>query len=318
VVYYFDKHLPPFSDHEIPHSGYAFLMNVNSIVGAKIFEIFPGVVLRRATPQEIKEIKPNVKKLHPFSHMNFWEQPAPYRAGPPVHLPRSKWRYYVLSFQDSFSYFKRILSILELADLELEVGLEVLHVPRSKATIVHSAKIFHFLECDAKQELFAVTPDGIGDLQSLSEKIEKHDNSAINMDGIIKALRDIKLLPYYSQMRALAYFAVLESLITHDPNNQIPPHSITHQVKTKMILLNKRFPRPMNYSVFGKVSEEKIWTMLYSYRSALAHGDTPDFKHKMKILKDSKSSLQFIKEAVKSVARQALIEPHLIANLKEC
>jgi hypothetical protein len=75
----------------------------------------------------------------------------------------------------------------------------------------------------------------------------------------------------------------------------------------------------LDYSPFGKVSHDKVWTSLYSFRSAIAHGRTPDFRNDkdLRLLNDQDVATTFVKTVVKAALRQTLIEPQLIADLRE-
>jgi hypothetical protein len=57
---------------------------------------------------------------------------------------------------------------------------------------------------------------------------------------------------------------------------------------------------------------------MYEYRSAIAHGGKPDFAKDLLILKSHDHALEFLKETVKAVIRQVIIEPTLIQDLREC
>jgi hypothetical protein len=57
---------------------------------------------------------------------------------------------------------------------------------------------------------------------------------------------------------------------------------------------------------------------MYSYRSSLAHGGTPDFNGKFQLLGNGDQALELLKYTVKEVLRQFLIEPRLIVDLRNC
>jgi hypothetical protein len=118
------------------------------------------------------------------------------------------------------------------------------------------------------------------------------------------------------QLYPLGVFAVIESLLTHDPQGS--HDSLTHQIKGKMALLEKRFHNPLDYSCFASAKSETIWGKLYSYRSAIAHGDTPDFKGTLSVLKDQMTAVSFLDSAAKALLRHALEEPELILDLRPC
>jgi hypothetical protein len=93
--------------------------------------------------------------------------------------------------------------------------------------------------------------------------------------------------------------------------------SITHQMKGKIPLLSKRFRRPLDYSPFGNISEDKVWSRLYSYRSCLAHGGVADFKRgDLTLLKSQGHAIAFLRQAVRSLVRHSFKEPQLLRDLK--
>jgi Apea-like HEPN len=124
-------------------------------------------------------------------------------------------------------------------------------------------------------------------------------------------------LPHSSSLLFLGYFAILESLLAHAPNPTDTIDSITRQVKRKLALLSNRWQPRLDYAVFGEATPDSIWSQMYAYRSALAHGGEPDFEKKLKLLNPS-SALALLRQAVTAVLRQAIKEPQLIADLRSC
>ena len=53
-------------------------------------------------------------------------------------------------------------------------------------------------------------------------------------------------------------------------------------------------------------------------RSSLAHGDAPDFKKDLHVLVSPDVAMALLRSAMKAVVRLALVEPRLIADLREC
>ena len=136
----------------------------------------------------------------------------------------------------------------------------------------------------------------------------------------IRMLDALDFLPDNSDFIVLGLFAIIEMLITHNPKLEDKGDSITHQMKTKIPLLAKRFEEPLNYEVFSaNPSPDKIWAQLYGYRSSIAHGGSPDFGSKdYRHLKDRDVAIEFLKKTVKALLRHALKEPQLYRDLKEC
>jgi len=57
---------------------------------------------------------------------------------------------------------------------------------------------------------------------------------------------------------------------------------------------------------------------MYDYRSSLAHGKPKSVDGKLESFGNHGNALQLVKQTVKAVARQALIEPQLLADLRNC
>ena len=67
----------------------------------------------------------------------------------------------------------------------------------------------------------------------------------------VRRFNYLRALPQQSEFTLVAYFAVLESLVTHCPGGTETFDSLSHQLRTKMELLCKRFQRALDYTVFG-------------------------------------------------------------------
>src|SRR3989442_168535 len=80
-----------------PPQNYAFVVNPMRLP-VDAFEVAPGHTLRRATAEEIAEIREAVGRLAPMPIMygHLWEQAWP-PAGKVVRLPEEQWRYFVIS-----------------------------------------------------------------------------------------------------------------------------------------------------------------------------------------------------------------------------
>lgn len=125
--------------------------------------------------------------------------------------------------------------------------------------------------------------------------------------------------PTVDRLTVLGYFMVIESLLTHRPDPKDPTDSIGRQIRSKMKLLGNRMASALDYRVFSEVEVGKVWSLLYDYRSALAHGGLPDFKSgKLQRLRDEQTVILFLQTACRRLLRQAVIEPSLCADLKDC
>ncbi len=147
---------------------------------------------------------------------------------------------------------------------------------------------------------------------------QKHDESIVDVKWIASQLVGVQSLPHNSALRFLGLFGLLESLLTHKPNPTDAYQSITRQVTKKINLLNRRFAWRIDYSVFGSLSQESVWKKMYSYRSCVAHGERVEFKGDLQSLGNAQQALELLEATLKAVVRQTLLEPALIADLREC
>ncbi len=158
----------------------------------------------------------------------------------------------------------------------------------------------------------------VQEITTLHSELQQHNHDVFDLRRVISELGHLKDLPRNSPLRFLGYFAILESLLTHAPKETDPYDSITRQVKKKIALINNRLLKPLDYSAFGNTAQETVWGKLYTYRSAIAHGSTPNFKNELKALKSAEHALDFLQHTVKAITRHALKEPQLLADLREC
>jgi hypothetical protein len=145
------------------------------------------------------------------------------------------------------------------------------------------------------------------------QKLRQLPNDALRPYHDFETMRTI---PPSSPLFALGLFGILESIVTHNPHDEFD--SLTHQVSTKMTLLSKRFSRELPYKDFD-CEPKTLWKRLYKYRSCVAHGSHADFSRgELRVLESSDRAYRFLMEALKLLLLDLLVEPDLIADLKEC
>jgi len=300
----------------------AFLLNVGRLIGQDAFEVAPGHVLRRATQTERQFITTILSRIPggffpPVAFM--WDvdrQPDSTLR----QLAPEESRYFVIAFKGSNDTLLKIEEAFDLAPLELEVGFTALASPGIAVTF-NPGRLFHVLEnvrVDARGFFVDVSAGDLEVVQTIRQKLEQHDHTLVDLKRLVVQLRDLKALPHSSPLRFLGYFAILEALLTHPPKSTDPYDTITRQVKMKVALLNNRWAAPLDYGPFGGVSHNTIWTKMYGYRSLVAHGGTTDFTGEFQVLADHENALTLIKDTVKAVMRQALTEPRLLLDLRDC
>jgi len=122
----------------------------------------------------------------------------------------------------------------------------------------------------------------------------------------------------YSSLTLLGHFALIEALITHDPHKF--GDSLNHQLSTKMPLLMRRWPCPLDPACFFPIQDLRtVWKRLYELRSIIAHGGKPDFtKNRLRDLRSGYAAYQFVRAALKRLIIQTFHEPQLVNDLKAC
>ncbi len=305
-------------------SGFIFLANVGQLADFESKEICSGYDLRRASSEEADMIRRALSQLSPDKGRWIYEIRWPHAGGALELLEESDWRYYVVNFTDRYAQLSKLETALSLHPLGLEISLWFLH-PNEKNWAAQGYKLaslfqlYQSVEYQDATFFKTVTVKDLIEIHGLCSQIEKHDHSVLNLEPLFVGLKDVKALPPKSPMRYLSYFAILEALVTHSPKDGDPYDSITRQVKKKMALLNRRFPRELPYGVFGNASTDTVWGKLYSYRSKIAHGSNADFSSgDLSTLHGADRALAFLREATLAVVRQALSEPELLADLREC
>jgi hypothetical protein len=164
-----------------------------------------------------------------------------------------------------------------------------------------------------------ITPSDAEQISTLFSALKSHDQRLVQMERIASQLLELEELRPGSTSQFLAYFVILESLLTHKPDPKDPYDSITRQVKNKVALLDHRWSPRLDYAEFAGTNADTVWKKMYHYRSILAHGDAPDFSGgELKALGSHGNAMALLKLTVKATARLALTEPQLLADLKNC
>jgi hypothetical protein len=293
------------------------MMNVSGIVGGQELQIVPDHVLRRAGDKEITFIKTVVDQFYtgPLRSIpNPWES-RQHANGIIEQLPREEWKYFVIAFQGSNQNMIDLEYAFVLCPWEIKVGFTVI-----QRSAYHAGRLFEMLDSNAYAipEMIEVTQSQIQGVASIYRRIQEFGHESLDVRRTASQIQDLDALPTRSNVKFLGYFAILESLLVHEPKGTDPYESITRQVKQKLALLDNRWNPRMDLSIFGKASSETIWGKMYDYRSSLAHGNEPNFKKDLQVLKDRRSALALLRFAVKAIARQALLEPQLVSDLKNC
>jgi hypothetical protein len=155
-------------------------------------------------------------------------------------------------------------------------------------------------------------------IKQIHNQLLHHNHVLLDLRVPVQQLLDLDAVPPQSPLKFLGCFAILESLLAHSPKPTDPYESITRQIKNKLALVNHRCTPSIEYDGLGSKTSETIWTKMYDYRSRLAHGRDVTFDKDLKALVSGDRALKLVRDSVKAVIRQALIEPQLIVDLRDC
>ncbi len=305
-------------------TGFAFLLNLGKLEGARSFTLAPGHRVRRATEREIAKIREALTRFGSDPMQSIWSvfEREVMRSGKIRALPRKRWRYYVVEFKMAGKVQATLMDSMILAPTELGIGFRIAYFKGTESLTWDGAQLVHELHRARFGQNFFQTlnKQAVRQIRDIYSKLSAHDHEIINLTSTINQLRDLKSMRHDSPLRYLGYFAIIESILTHAPKSTDPYDSITRQVYTKMALLNRRFAVSLPYKAhFGGVSPKKVWQSLYAYRSAIAHGSSPDFNStQRKIIGNKDAALDFVRVATLSLVRQVLYEPAFIKDLRDC
>lgn len=314
--------------------GWSFIPNKIDINFSLPFEIAPGIVLRKANATEIEKIKSYIRQLvgeggagmeFSYEHDCVKKQIGPgsfeYSYTP---LSSDKWRYFIVETDDNG---RKAMSLQFASSVSLApLDVTALKIHNNGGVGWRAGAIQRYCQLSSDTDVLILGEPELLDLRaSYSEHLDMIDNDTLEpkypeITRALQLLDNLILLPTSSEFQILGLFAIIEMLITHNPHLEDRGDSITHQMQSKIPLLSRRFPHPISYEkFFGTASEKKIWSALYKFRSAIAHGGVADFsKPEMKILKDAKSATCFVEEVTRKMIRHAFREPLLYRDIKNC
>ncbi len=309
---------------------FCFVLNPLEVTGNTPVELIANHFLQKADAEQTRlirnELHRNYSRHYPHPAYEYeWSPEAKDGSRSSHQLTQDKFRYWVVTFERTNIRADDLQLATNLLKNDLDFGFHfVYHNEGENAGIISGhSNISSFFE--SHESMFGNTGNGalVLDAVELSvvkgyvEAIKSTEQAHLQIHTAVKDFTQLKSLPRKSNLVVLGYFAIIESLVTHDPKDDFD--SLNHQISTKMSLLSKKFERQLDYKgCFGETSHEQAWKKLYGYRSALAHGTPVDFKTKFQILKNQFNANAFLKEAVKLTLLFAMEQPEFLADLKKC
>ena len=307
---------------------FAFISDVLDVQIQLPAQLTPTLAISRATENQTMRIKDVLNRLGGFVPRNYsfeYENiSVPVGSSEQaIPLPPDQWRYYGISFQGMHAEADadKIFRLAQLCEPQIdcqftlfdfsidgkETGAGTKWNGSPHPHGVYTAGVVVAKKLDAAF-ITSITAclDRFGKLDST-----KHEgiHRAIDLFYLSKRVEDQNFL-------AMAYFAVIEMLITHQPGDKEIGDSIRHQLLTKIPLLSARMAQPITYESFQGASSKQVWDALYSYRSRVAHGGKINFLGELKILGSPMAATSFLRQTTRRLLRAALDEPDLVTDLK--
>lgn len=308
-------------------SAFAPILNAFKLDTAAPVEVFPGHHVQRATNDQITRIRECLEELHSFKGFGTREEyeckyvvqvsTTDGSTGTFEQLPESEWRYNVVTYSSQSSPHHQLALLSNVSDVQLEIPIWL----GEHGFGGYVAKASHYVSTFPRytEQPPRVNEAMLRDIWDAHEEMLAIEKAFPEIKRALRLFDDLKSLPHESSYEILGLFAIIEMLITHNPKGEDVGDSITHQMKAKVPLLSKRFRRPLTYSEFGDLPENKVWERLYQYRSMLAHGSVVTFERgDLSALKTPGDALRFLREAVRALLRHSFKEPQLYRDLKEC
>lgn len=323
-------------------SGFLFVNSNLNVEGKLPVNLIENYTFRRARDDEIDHIRnyqegyqnQGVTKLFLDRFcvdITLYKTDSGLQAAEYPMLPRDQWRYWVIAYEEQNLGYPKLVNAAKLLETDFELGLEVYFPEADQRGMPSGCRLPH-ADFDPLDRDFAemfepprtLTVDSIAEIPKLIAKIQETSERLPFFQNALRTFILVDSRLALPDFRIVGFFSVIEALITHKPRAAETLDSISHQVVNKAILLCKRFKRridPIQFFALNKTdyTEEKVWKALYSLRSCIAHGDTPDLQKKdFRIFKNRQAPPRFLREVIKELLILALNEPSLVQDLRNC
>ncbi|MFQ6391362.1 hypothetical protein ACLNAR_26620 [Priestia aryabhattai] len=302
--------------------GFIFLGDlINLEESEESIEIIDNHFLRRAKGEEIDHIKRELDLLVDSRLMITRHESIYKKDGSLNNLRRDHWNYWIIKVDKFESDTNPFYDAISLCSKDLNRLFDCVGFgDRGTTGRRFKPNIFYnFLEevwIDNYTKSFS--KKDAKEIHELHKLLSAFKAIEGNYSSIRKALQDfrmLKVVPRKTPFFFVSMFSIIESLIAHNPTSE--SKSISHQLATKLFLLNRRFEEPMVLDNYFKnpASFEKTIKLLYTYRSDIAHGNSVNFD-KLQAIEGKEKASDFLYQLLKNIIIQSLREPNLITDLK--
>ncbi|MDF3028302.1 MAG: hypothetical protein K0S23_2609 [Fluviicola sp.] len=319
---------------ELKEQNYLIIYNdidSNSLVPIEICDW----VIDKPNPEDIKLISSHFMDIIgsfdfvPFQEMNIVVEDNR------THMNRltspNDFRYLVVkSKSDGIPKFNKLKEALRLSSYDIWAESTLCDIGGSKSIMFNPDQVGGYFGFGRSSQLpLSVHWDNVGELVALREQF--NDNEYSHIVEAIKMFIDNDAIKDVSPLKHLGYFAIMESLLSHNPAANDSIDSITRQLKRNIILLNNRIEGETDLimSGFTTPNPDTIISKLYSYRSVIAHGGNGN--EKLNLLASLRQNIDghqfwnespkrwislYLRSLVKGILLHSLREPRLVTDLQ--
>jgi hypothetical protein len=319
--------------------GVAFCLTNMNISNFEEFDLLhDDFTFRRARENEILQYKEKLSKYPTITHEVFGEIDYIYEYSwkailngdstiyEKCPLEKKDYKYWIVAYKKTNHALHELEIAISLLKNSFEISLWSIRQNKSpdKHSFIHNEySINKFRDMITSYYNYQTLNVNMDEIKSIPRIYAQYINNHNKYDFIEHAFKNYTILKYIdnqSDLLVLGYFSIIEMLITHPPRQNENLDSITHQIVTKLNLLEKFFERKIIYfDYFDKqVKEETIWKKLYSYRSSIAHGNIINFEKDFNVLRSKEITNKFILEIIKNLLLLSLDKPDFINDLKKC
>jgi hypothetical protein len=299
------------------------------------YKLTDELALARATDAQLAKITPRleiINQLLPWAHFPYsydvvtTVEPTPdgeSKRWDYYPIPREQWRFWVINCES-----RRNLDELSHAFLLQQEEIVVGMTMESNGILLshshtHAANLHYFNEIERIDkphvrvgELYLAEVRRVFGLLLSAVQQGKFVAKAVD------TFSELAGLSSKSVHQIVFSFAIIESLITHEPTGK-KGDSINAQLRSKLPQLETRLTWKLDFSHFvrnpGETDvdfKQKIWRQLYAYRSDIAHGSTFIFQTDYPALNTHEHALSFLRDLTKLVLLAALEDPVFVEQLK--
>lgn len=316
------------NEHFDMKGGYSVIASALDVRVPLPLQISPTMRLDRASDRQILEFKHTASfggLSGDLIYAHKWiakESPVSSSGHYAVSLPRDSWRYYVINWSNWNSEFIQFRKAINLVPPGTICYMQYV----TKEDFGQGDVVARIFDGSSIPEVCRRVPPK---LQVLDEERvgawlrTRASLKAFDVErypGIARAIEffdGFRRQDLPAELQVIGHFMVLEMILTHNPNNKEVGDSLSHQICQKIALLEARMDGRIDYSTFGvSRGTRAMWKTLYALRSIIAHGGVVDFAGRLRILRDLRTSSEFLSEATAALLRHALNEPQLFDDLR--